>query len=170
MAGRALLAVPPFRPRYRHALFLLPGFSQVWCGGARRRACRVATWPLRRDALVARHSWRGIHLEGRVGGTRSIRREREWEWERRERQYASRATLAVVNIFAQPAAAASAAAAVAGTCLPDGLLPGRCVGSGSCLAASRWGGDLVGDASPHQIQARHELQRAENQSNPHVGD
>ena len=151
VAVRDLVAVPPLRPRRRHALFLLPVFSPVWrCRSARRRACSVATWwSLERGTLMARHSWRGIHPEGCVSGTRPIRREREWECDRRERQYAYRATLAFINILAQPAAAAaSTAAAVAGTSLPDALLPGRSVGSGNCLADSRWGGDIVGDASP----------------------
>ena len=151
VAVRDLVAVPPLRPRRRHALFLLPVFSPVWrCRSARRRACSVATWwSLERGTLMARHSWRGIHPEGCVSGTCPIRREREWECDRRERQYAYRATLAFINILAQPAAAAaSTAAAVAGTSLPDALLPGRSVGSGNCLADSRWGGDIVGDASP----------------------
>ena len=76
-------------------------------------ACWMATWSLEQ----------GTRLGSRVGGTRSIRREREWEWDRRERQYVSGATLAVVNIhvvaaaLAQPAAAAFAAADVAGISL-----------------------------------------------------
>ena len=103
-------------------------------------ACWMATWSLEQ----------GTRLGSRVGGTRSIRRERGWEWDRRERQYGSGATPAVVNIhlvaaaFAQPAnTAAFAAADVAGTSLWHGLLPGRSVGSGGCLADSLCGGDCV---------------------------
>ena len=110
---RTLVAVPPLCPaRHRHALLLLPVFSQVWHHSERQRACWMALE-------------QGTCLGSRLGGTRSIRRERGWEWDRRERQYGSGATLAVVNIhlvvaaaFAQPAAfAAFAAADVAGISL-----------------------------------------------------